>query len=81
MIIMICIRSELLLLDQMLTQRDARSDGQYCSLVNKDSPHLSFSTNLSLSLDFFLGELLKNASLNRLDVSSPSSWAGDCLRL
>ena len=37
MIIMICIRSELLLLDQMLTQRDARSDGQYCSLVNKDS--------------------------------------------
>ena len=35
--------------------------------------YLNFPAILSLSLDFFLGELLNNASLNKSRVSSPSA--------
>ena len=58
--------------------RQRRLTGQYFYQSDNDKYlYLSFCVNLSLNLDFFRGELLlKNASLNRLDVSSPRlSWA------
>ena len=68
-----------LLIDKTSRQKAAQdsSDKQYWSTKKTDQhlslPYLSFCVSLELNLDFFRGELLllKNASLNRLDVSSP----------